>query len=207
MEDILDLYAMARDPEIPLVCMDEKPYQLLDNKLIPIPMKKGAVKKTDYEYERKGTCSIFMFTAPHENWRQTSVREHRTKVDWAEEIHYIMTEVFPHKEKVCFVMDNLNTHTKGSLYERYPAEIARAILKRMEFHFTPKHGSWLNIAEIELSAMERQCLTRRIPDIETLRTELKTWHTGRNSEQKTVDWQFKTPDARIKLKRLYPVLI
>jgi len=208
MEDVLDTYALPPDPEIPLVCMDEKPYQLLGERNEAIPMKSGQIKKEDYEYVRNGTCSIFVFTAPHENWRHTSVREQRTSVDWAEEVHHIMNEVYPDKKKVRFVMDNLNTHKIGSLYEKYSAPVAREIVKRMEIHFTPKHGSWLNIAEIELSALETQCLNnRRIESIALLREELSAWHTSRNSEKKTVDWQFTTADARTKLKRLYPVMV
>jgi hypothetical protein len=205
MEDVLETYCLPFDKNVPLVCMDEKPYQLLDEALTPIPMKPGKKKKIDYEYERKGTCSIFIFTEPLAGWRKTSVREQRTKKDWATEIHELLTVHYPDQPKIRLVMDNLNTHTIGSLYEVYPAETARALAKRLEIHYTPKHGSWLNIAEIELSVMGRQCLKRRIPDMDTLRTELAAWHTNRNTNQKTVDWQFTTSDARIKLKHLYPI--
>lgn len=206
MEDVLDAYALPYDETTPLICMDEKPYQLLDEKLKPIPMQSGETKKTDYEYERKGTCSIFMFTEPLGGWRKTSVRERRTRNDWAEEIHELLTVHYPGKHKIRLVMDNLNTHKIGSLYEKYPPSIARELAQRLEIHYTPKHGSWLNIAEIELSVMERQCLQRRIPDIESLRTELAAWHAQRNKDQKSVDWQFTTSDARTKLKRLYPLV-
>lgn len=185
--------------------MDEKPYQLLDEKLKPISMKPGKTKKTDYEYVRNGTCSIFVFTEPLADWRNTSVREQRTKKDWAEEVYELLTVHYPDKTKIRLVLDNLNTHTLGSLYETYPPETARALTKRLEIHYTPKHGSWLNIAEIELSVMERQCLKRRIPNIGNLRAELAAWHNERNKNQKSVDWQFTTANARIKLKRLYPM--
>jgi len=205
MEDILDTYCLPFDEDVPLICMDEKPYQLLDDVLRPIPMKRGKKKKIDYEYERKGTCSIFVFTEPLACWRKTSVRERRTKKDWAEEICELLTVDYPDKPKIRLVMDNLNTHTIGSLYEAYPAEKARELAKRLEIHYTPRHGSWLNIAEIELSVMERQCLKRRIPNRQTLQIELSAWHTARNASQKSVDWQFATSDARIKLKYLYPI--
>jgi len=204
MEDILDTYCLPYDKNIPLVCMDEKPYQLLDETLKPLPMKRGRLKRIDYEYVRNGTCSIFVFSEPLAGWRKTSVRERRTKKDWAEEIYELLTVRYPDTAKIRLVLDNLNTHTIGSLYETYPPEVASKLAKRLEIHYTPVHGSWLNIAEIELSVMERQCLKRRIPDIEILRTELEAWHTARNENQKSVDWQFTTNDARIKLKRLYP---
>lgn len=207
MEDILDTYRLPYDENIPLICMDEKPYQLLGEKLTSIPMKPGSPKRTDYEYIRNGTCSIFVFTEPLAGWRNTSVRERRTKKDWAEEIYELLTVHYPGKQKIRLVLDNLNTHTISSLYEAYPPETARALARRLEIHYTPKHGSWLNIAEMELSVMERQCLKRRLSDMNTIRTELASWHTERNKNQKSVDWQFTTHDARIKLKRLYPVLV
>jgi len=207
MEDILDTYGLPYDKNIPLICMDEKPYQLLDELLKPLPMRRGRLKRIDYEYVRKGSCSIFVFTEPLAGWRTTSVREKRTKRDWAEEIHDLLIVHYPNSQKIRLVLDNLNTHTIGSLYETYPPEIARSLAKRLEIHYTPIHGSWLNIAEIELSAMERQCLKRRMSDIDILRNELKAWHKDRNKSQKEVDWQFTTQDARIKLKRLYPVQI
>ena len=206
MEDVLDIYCLPYDENIPLICMDEKPYQLLDEELKPLPMKQGRLKRIDYEYIRNGTCSIFVFTEPLAGWRKTSVRERRTKIDWAEEIYELLTVDYPDKPKIRLVLDNLNTHTIGSLYDKYPPEIARALVKRLEIHYTPNHGSWLNIAEVELSVMERQCLKRRLPDIETVRAELTSWHTARNTNTKYVDWQFKTPEARIKLKKLYLIL-
>jgi len=204
MEDILDTYSLPYDENIPVICMDEKPYQLLGESREPIPMKPGKIKKTDYEYVRNGTCSIFMFTEPLVGWRHTNVCARRTKIDWAHQVQKLLTVHYPDKQKIRLVMDNLNTHTLGSLYEAFPPATARALAERLEIHYTPKHGSWLNIAEIELSALERQCLKRRIPDIETLRTELEAWHTERNKTQKSVDWQFTSVDARTKLKRLYP---
>jgi len=207
MEDILNTYALPYNKNIPLICMDEKPYQLLDEILKPLPMKTGRLKRIDYEYKRNGTCSIFVFTEPLKGWRFTAVREQRTKKDWAELIYELLTVHYPGKHKVRLVLDNLNTHAIGSLYEVYPPKIASKLAKRLEIHYTPVHGSWLNIAEVELSVMERQCLKRRLPDIETLRTELTAWHTERNNNSKEVDWQFTTKDARVKLKRLYPIVI
>ena len=202
----MDVYSLPYDPQIPVICMDEKPYQLLDEKLAPIPMTPGQVKKIDHEYVRTGTCSIFIFTEPLAGWRNTSVRVRRTSQDWAQEIHELLTVHYPDKAKIRIVMDNLSTHTLGALYQTYSPEIARNLASRLEVHYTPKHGSWLNVAEIELSVMERQCLKRRLPDIDTLRAELSTWHTDRNKNQKPVDWQFTNKDARTKLKRLYPVV-
>jgi hypothetical protein len=204
MEDVLDTYCLPYDEKTPLICMDEKPYQLLDDILAPIPMKAGKNKKIDYEYERKGTSSIFIFAEPLKGVRYANAREQRTKKDWAEEIHKLLTVHYPNASKIRLVADNLNTHTIGALYETYPPEIARALASRLEIHYTPKHASRLNIAEIELSVMERQCLKRRLPDIETLNKELTAWQTERNKNQKKVDWQFTTKDARVKLKHLYP---
>jgi len=206
MEDILDTYSLPYDENIPLICMDEKPYQFLDDRMEPIPMKPGCVRKTDYQYIRNGTCSIFIFTEPLAGWRNTVACEQRTKQDWAKQIYELLTIHYPDK-KVRLVMDNLNTHCLSALYETYPPQMARDLAKRIEIHYTPKHGSWLNVAEIELSVMERQCLKRRIPNINALQTEISAWCTKRNYNQKSVDWQFKTADARIKLKRLYPILI
>lgn len=207
MEDILDLYQKPYDPEYPVICMDEKPYQLLGETRQPIPMKRGRPKRQDDEYIRNGTCCIFLFTEALTGWRHTSPKEHRTKVDWAHQIRHLLEVEYPECSKVRLVMDNLNTHSISSLYEAFPPEIARSLVKRLEIHHTPKHGSWLNIAEIELSAMTKQCLERRIDSITSLDHELTSWETARNSLQKGVDWQFTTPDARIKLKRLYPQIL
>jgi hypothetical protein len=204
MEDILDLYQQPYDPESPVICMDEKPYQLLGESRQAIPMKRGCPKRQDGEYVRNGTCCIFLFTEALTGWRHTCPREHRTKVDWAHQIRYLLEVEYPKCPKICLIMDNLNTHSTASLYEAFPPEIARGLAKRLEIHYTPKHGSWLNIAEIELSAMTKQCLGRRIDQIIPLENELTSWEKVRNLLQKGVDWQFTTPDARVKLKRLYP---
>ena len=207
MADILDIYEMPYNPEVPVVCMDEKPYQLLGETREPLPMRPGDTQKTDSEYVRKGLCSIFVFVEPLGGVRHVSVREHRTAVDWAEEIRYLVDVSYPDRDKIILVMDNLNTHALSSLYKTFPAPEARRIAKKLEIHYTPKHGSWLNIAEIELSAMTTQCLDRRIPNIEELQRQISTWETQRNQSQKAVQWQFRTEDARIKLKHLYPVVI
>lgn len=204
MEDILDIYELPYHPEVPVVCMDEKPYQLLGNALEPIPMRPGDNQKIDSEYTREGTCSIFIFTEPLGGWRHTSVRVQRKATDWAEEIKYLLTECYPNVSKLILVMDNLNTHEISSLYKRFPAKEARSYAKRLEVHYTPKHGSWLNIAEIELNVMTRQCLLRRINDIECVREELMVWESNRNEECNKVKWHFTSEDARTKLLSLYP---
>lgn len=207
MEDILHIYSLPYDPEVPVICMDEKPYQLIGEAREPLTARPGDIKKLDAEYGRCGTCSIFVFTEALAGWRHVSVRERRTRLDWAMEVRYILTEVYPDKEKIILVMDNLNTHTKASLYQAFPAAEAAALANRLEIHYTPKHGSWLNIAEIELNAMTRQCLDRRVDDIDILRPELAIWESERNENCKSVDWQFTAEDARIKLKSLYPKII
>ena len=204
MEDILHIYSLSFNKEVPVVCMDEKPYQLLGEAREPLKIRCGNNKKLDSEYIRCGTCSIFVFTEPLANYRHISVRKQRTKRDWAEEIRYLLTEIYPEHEKIILVMDNLNTHSKASLYQNFPVEEAAALAKRLEIHYTPKHGSWLNIAEIELNAMTRQCLDRRIEDIQYLSKELSAWESKRNLNSKTVDWHFTSQDARIKLRSLYP---
>jgi len=204
MEDILDLYAQPFDESFPVICMDEKPIQLLEESREPIPMKTGKPIRQDGEYIRNGTCSIFLFTEPLAGWRHITVSERRTKVDWANQIRDLLEVYYPDTPKIRLVMDNLNTHSISSLYEAFSPAVARSLVKRLEIHHTPKHGSWLNVAEIELSAMTRQCLDRRIPDIIPLRCELSAWETVRNKSQKGVDWQFTTETARVKLKRLYP---
>jgi len=204
MEDILDLYQRPDDPQRPLICMDEQPVQLIQETRHPLPAQPGKPERVDYEYERKGTAALFLFTAPLAGWRRVSVREHRTAVDWAGEVRILLEEDFPDAEKIILICDNLNTHTIGALYKAFPPAQARALAMRLEIHYTPKHGSWLNVAEIELSVLTRQCLDRRIPDIERLRQEAQAWYQQRNDAQKGVDWQFTTADARIRLKRLYP---
>lgn len=204
MEDVLDLYHQPYDASLPVVCMDEKPYQLLDETRAPIPMAPGKPKRQDSEYIRNGTCSIFLFTEPLVGKRHCSVRKRRTRLDWANQIRDLLENRYSNAIKVRLVMDNLNTHTIASLYEAFPPEVALSLAKRLEIHYTPKHGSWLNIAKIELSVMTRQCLDRRIADINLLRQELSNWESNRNKSQKGVDWQFTTDTARIKLRRLYP---
>ena len=204
MEDVLEVYHRPRDPARPLVCMDEQPTQLFKETRRPIPLRPGQAPRHDYEYERNGVAVNFMFTAPLENWRRVNVRETKKKMDWAEEIRQLVDEDFPHAEKIVLVMDNLNTHTPGALYDAFAPQEARRIIERLEIHYTPKHGSWLNMAEIELSVLTKQCLHRRIPDLPTLREEVRIWNKQRNASEKGIDWQFTTEKARIKLKRLYP---
>jgi hypothetical protein len=204
MEDVLDVYARAYDPNIPVVCMDEKPYQLLDHARDPIPAAPGADRKEDSEYVRHGTCSIFVWVEPLAGQRRVNARTQRTRIDWAHEVDQLLTSDYPNVEKVVLVMDNLNTHTIGSLYEAFDPAKARALAERLEIHHTPKHGSWLNIAEIELSALTRQCLDRRIADLDTLNTELTAWQHATNNDQRQVNWHFTTSDARTKLRHLYP---
>jgi DDE superfamily endonuclease len=207
MEAVLDTYAQPYNPRFPVICLDEQPVQLLKETRIPIAATKDFPKRVDYEYERAGTAAIFMFTEPLSGWRSVTVRNQRTKSDWAMEVATILRTNYADAEKVTLVCDNLNTHTKGAFYEVFPPEEARAILRRLEFQYTPKHGSWLNIAENELSALTRQCLDRRIPTLEILQQETAAWAADRNAKQKGVDWQFTMEDARVKLKRLYPKYI
>jgi DDE superfamily endonuclease len=204
MEEVLELYRRPYDPHIPLVCMDEQPVQLIQETRQPLPAAPGKPEKGDYEYERNGTANIFIFTEPLNGTRHVRVTEHRTAVDWANELRDLLEVRYPEAPRGRLVCDNLNTHGIGSLYEAFPPEKARELVQRLEMHHTPKHGSWLNIAEIELSALTGQCLDRRIPDIETLRHETSAWETRRHACPKGVDWQFTTQNARIKLKRLYP---
>jgi len=206
MEDVLDVYARPYDPNIPVVCMDEKPYQLLDHARDPIPAAPGADRKEDSEYVRHGTCSIFVWVEPLAGYRRVNARTRRTRIDWAHEVDQLLTSDYPDAEKVVLVMDNLNTHTIGSLYEAFQPAKAHALAQRLEIHHTPKHGSWLNIAEIELSALTRQCLDRRISDLHTLNTELTAWQHTTNTNQRHVNWHFTTTDARTKLRHLYPDL-
>jgi len=207
MEQVLDVYARPYDLRFPVLCMDEQPIQLLKETRVPIVGTKRHPRRVDYEYERAGTASIFMFTEPLSGWRFVSVRERRTKVDWAQEMEQLLATRYASAEKVILVCDNLNTHTKGAFYETFEPEKARSIVKRLEFCHTPKHGSWLNIAENELSSMTRQCVSgRRFATIEELSDETTAWHNHSNARQRGVDWQFKVDDARIKLKSVYPKL-
>ena len=206
MEDVLDLYCLPYDAQYPVVCMDEKPYQLLDEVRRPIPMEPGKVCKVDAEYVRNGTCSIFVFGEPLTGWTHAHARERRTKMDWAQEIRWLLEEVYPDAKKIRLVSDNLNTHVISSLYAAFEAPKARALAKRLDMHHTPKHGSWLNIAEIFISILARQCLCRRIPDLAVLNRELGAWAAFKNLAPCPVNWQFSAEDARIKLKHLYPSL-
>lgn len=205
MEEVLETYAMPYDAAFPVLCMDEQPVQLLKETRAAIPASKDHPRRVDYEYERAGTACIFMFTEPKFGWRKVSVRPHRTKVDWAFEMEELLRTRYANVEKVILVSDNLNTHTKGAFYEVFPPDQARALVRRLEFRFTPKHGSWLNIAENELSSMTRQCLLgRRIGNVERLREEVDAWAIASNERQRGVDWQFTIEEARHKLKSLYP---
>ena len=204
MEDVLDIYELPYNPDLPVICMDEKPYQLLGEARESWAMCPGNNKKIDFEYTRNGTCSIFAFVEALAGRHHVRVREHRTAIDWAEEIKYLVDERYPDAQKIILVMDNLNTHKPASLYKVFPPEEARRIIKKLEIHYTPKHGSWLNIAEIELNVMTRQCLSRRIASIDVLRSELSAWTNERNNGKSKVNWQFTTKDARIKLVSLYP---
>jgi hypothetical protein len=208
MEDVLETYAQPYNPRVPVVCMDEQPVQLLKETRVPVAATKNHPRRVDYEYERAGTASVFMFCESLSGWREVRVRQQRTKVDWALEVEQLLRERYANADKVILVCDNLNTHTKGAFYEAFAPEKARQIVHRLEFRYTPKHGSWLNIAENELSSMTRQCLKgRRLGDTESLRSETKAWHQASNRQQRGVDWQFKIDDARRKLKSLYPKIL
>ena len=205
MEEVLDTYEKPYDPTCPVLCMDEQPVQLLKDIRKPIPATTEHGKRVDYEYERAGTANIFMFTEPLAGWREVAVRETRTKIDWATEMARLLEGRYANCEKVVLVCDNLNTHTKGAFYEAFEPERARKLVRRVEFCHTPKHGSWLNIAENELSCVTRQCVSgRRFPDVKTLQEETSAWSTDVNSTQRGVDWQMKIDDARCKLKSVYP---
>lgn len=208
MEEVLETYAIPYDPKRPVLCMDEQPVQLLKETRMPIPATKHHPRRVDYEYERAGTASLFMFCEPLAGWREVSARERRTKIDWAQEVARLLRTRYAKAEKVILVCDNLNTHTKGAFYEAFAPEEARAIVQRLEFCHTPKHGSWLNIAENELSAMTGQCVkNRRFGTIQRLRSETTAWHEHNNAKQRGVDWQFKVNDARTKLKSIYPKIV
>lgn len=204
MEDVLELYEEPYDPKRPVVCFDEMPYQMVAEKRTPLPQKPGRPQRYDYEYERKGMVNIFTFFEPQRGWRHLDVTDRRTAVDFAEEMRRLVDEHYPEAEKVRVVLDNLNTHTGAALYQAFAPEEARRILRRLEFHYTPKHASWLNMVEIELSVLSRQCLEDRIPDAKTLAREMGAWEQKRNEEGATVQWRFTASDAREKLARLYP---
>jgi hypothetical protein len=206
MEGVLEVYTRPYDPRYPLVCMDEVSKQLLRDTREPLAMRPGKPGKRDYEYERGGVVNLFMFSEPLVGKRWVDVTKHRTKVDWAYQIKELIDERYPEAERIVLVMDSLDTHTPASLYEVFPPQEAKRLAEKLEMHYTPKHGSWLNIAEIELSVLSRQCPDRRVPDFETLEREVKAWQQVRNAKHCKTDWRFTTEDARIKLKRLYPPL-
>jgi len=205
MEDILDLYTRKSDKKRPIVCMDEVSRQLIGEVRESIPIKKGKPARYDSEYKRNGTCEIFMFSAPLEKWRRADVTEQRTKIDYAHQIKKLVTVDFPDAEKIILIQDNLNTHTIGSLYKAFPAEEARQLREKLEIHHTPKHGSWLNMAEIEINVLVNHGISKHVPTIEQMQKEVKAWSKARNKAANKINWRFNTEDARIKLKRLYPL--
>jgi hypothetical protein len=204
MEDVLDVYQRPYDPRFPVLCMDEASKQLIGEVRKPLPMRPGQPLRIDSEYERLGTCNLFMFCEPLRGWRLVRVTQRRTMVDWAYALQEVLKEHFSKAEKIVLVMDNLNTHSPSSFYEAFEPTEARTLTERLEIHYTPKHGSWLNIAECELSVLSRQCLDRRIDDAAALGAEVNAWNTERNITANQINWQFKTVDARSKLRRLYP---
>jgi hypothetical protein len=204
MEDVLDLYAEPEDPLRPRVCFDECPYQLIAEVRASVPTQPGRPARYDYEYRRQGTCNLFLFVQPHVGWRHVQVTEHRTKLDFAQCMKELVDVHFPDATVIRVVLDNLNTHTLAALYEAFEPAEARRIARKLEFHYTPKHGSWLNMAEIELSVLADQCLDRRLPDTETVRMEVAAWQGQRNAAHATINWHFDTQQARTKLQRLYP---
>jgi transposase len=204
MEDVLEVYKHPYDPKHPLVCVDEMPKQLLMDTREPLPMLPGECERTDYEYKRGGVADLFMLFEPLAGNRHIEVTDQRRRLEWAEVMRLVSDELYPEAEKIVVVLDNLNTHVLAAFYLAFEPSEARRLVERFELHFTPKHGSWLNMAEIELSALVRQCLDRRIPDKDTLIREVKAWEDQRNSEVVKVHWQFTTADARLKLKSLYP---
>lgn len=204
MEDVLEVYTRPYDPARPVVCLDEMSKQLVAETRTPVPTAPGQPARVDYEYERQGTANLFLTGEPLTGHRHLTVTARRTAVDFAQEVRDLLEVRYPHAERVVLVMDNLNTHKPAALYQAFTPAVARSLLERLEIHHTPKHGSWLNIAEIELSVLSRQCLDRRIPDADTLTREVAAWEQARNANLHPVNWRFTTSDARIKLKRLYP---
>lgn len=205
MEEVLETYQKPYNPACPVICMDEQPVQLLKETQVPVAATRNHPKRVDYEYERNGTASIFMFAEPLSGYRQATTRPKRTKADWAREVAALLDSRYADCERVTLILDNLNTHTKGAFYEAFEPAVARSYVRRIEFVYTPKHGSWLNVAECELSALTRQCLKhRRIGEITELASEIAAWSNHTNQKQRGVDWQFQIDEARTKLKRLYP---
>jgi hypothetical protein len=206
MEDVLEVYHLPYDAAFPLVCMDESCKQLVSETVSVVPMAPGRPQRVDHEYVREGVASLFIAVEPLTGRRYVSAQEHRTKQDWARFMRDLLEVHYPDAVKIRLILDNLNTHTLAAFYETYPAAYARQLIERIEFHYTPKHGSWLNVAEIELSALQSQCLNRRIPNLKRLISEISAWQAHRNNRPKPISWQFKTADARVKLKHLYPIL-
>ncbi|MGB5083148.1 MAG: IS630 family transposase, partial [Methylocystis silviterrae] len=205
MEDVLEVYRRPHDPSLPVVCLDEATKQLMKETRAPMPMRPGQPQRVDYEYERNGTASIFMIFAPLEGRRDAIVTERHTAIDYAHALKHVADEMFPRAEKIVLVQDNLNTHKPASLYQAFAPQEARRLTERFEWHYTPKPGSWLDMAESELSVLSSQCLDRRIGDLATLRDEVAAWVAARNKHQAKADWQFTADDARVKLKSLYPI--
>jgi transposase len=206
MEDVLEVYAQPYDAKRPQVCFDEGGKQLIGEVRPPLPVRPGSPQREDYEYERNGTANLFMMFEPLAGTRRVEVTARRTNQDFARIIRRLVNEWYPEAEKIVLVLDNLSTHSPAALYEAFEPAEARRLVERLEWHYTPKHGSWLNVAEMELSVLARQCLDRRIPDLESLRREVAAWEQQRNAAVAKVDWQFTTADARVKLKRLYPTI-
>ena len=206
LEDVLAVYQRPLDPARPVVCMDEQPVQLVKETRAPVPAAPGRPRRVDYEYERAGTANLFVFSEPLTGWRRVRATPRRTKVDWATEIHTLLTDRYANAAKVILVLDNLNTHTLGALYDAFPPAEARRLAERLELHYTPKHGSWLNIAENELSALTTQCLARRLGTLDQLAQEVHAWETSRNDARVRVDWRFTIDRAREKMRPVYPVV-
>ena len=206
MEDILGVYTRPHNPDCPLVCLDETSKQLVGETRLPVPMRVGRPARFDYEYARNGTANLFMMFAPLEGWRHVAVTDRRAAVDYAHVLKDLADIHFPHATTIVLVQDNLSTHTKASLYQAFPAAEARRLVERFEWHYTPKHGSWLNLAESELGVLSSQCLDRRIPDKQILIDEIDAWQDDRNAHNTNANWRFTTDDARVKLKHLYPSL-
>lgn len=204
MEDVLDLYEQPYNPECPIVCVDETPYQLIGEKFVPLSMEPGTPQRYDSEYTRNGVVNLFMMFQPAAGWRHVSIREHRTKADFADVMKVLLDEHFPAVQGLKVVMDNLNTHTPASFYEVFPPGEARRLASKLDIHYTPKHGSWLDMAEVEISVLKGQCLDRRIATVEQLAEEVSAWEQERNDKKATVEWQFTSQKARKKLTRLYP---
>lgn len=204
MEDVLELYAEKYDSLKPVVCFDETNKQMVRELRTSLVARKGEVERFDYEYKRNGVANLFMMCEPKSGWRHVEVTNRRTKMDFAEQMKYLVDEAYPQAEKIRVVMDNLSTHSRGALYDRFEPKQARRILRKLEFHYTPKHASWLNMAEIELSVLARQCLKRRIADKQTLKQEVKVWEKERNQAKRKIKWKMTAEDARQKLSRHYP---